>query len=151
VEPIHNYLEQLLLGLRSICKNLLSCCWRFLVLQMLIFLLFHVIRESAMTTDALASVYVLITLTLTYLLTFVNMPTQRMPNDLSHLQGCPAAVLRICCFRYVQKCASLSSLLPCIYCGKNGQNHSSGLNYLARPRRLLRHWCITMSLYQWSL
>jgi hypothetical protein len=109
-----------------------------------------------MTTDTLASVHVLIILTLTYLLTFVNMPTQRMPNDLSHFQGCLAAVLRLCCFRYVRKYASLSSLLPYIYYGKNGQihsglNHSFGLNYLARPRRRLRHWCIATSLYQRSL
>jgi len=46
-------------------------------------------HSSVMTMDALASVHVLITLTLALLLTFVNMPTQRMPNNLSHLQGCP--------------------------------------------------------------
>jgi len=28
------------------------------------------------------------------------MPIQRMPNDLSYLQGCPAAVLRLCYFGY---------------------------------------------------
>ena len=40
------------------------------------------------------------------------MPTQRMPNDLSHLQGCPAAVLRLCYFGYLRKYARLSYLSP---------------------------------------
>jgi len=44
---------------------------------------------TVMTMDAIASIHVLITLTLVLLLTFVNMPTQRMPNNLSQLQGCP--------------------------------------------------------------
>jgi len=66
----------------------------------------HINITVVMTMDALASVHVLVTLT------FVNMPTQRMPNDLSHIQGCPAAVLRLCYFGYLRKYARLSSLSP---------------------------------------
>jgi len=68
------------------------------------------------------------------------MPTQRMPNDLSHLQGCPAAVLLLCYFGYLRKYTRLSSLSP-IYAAEKpvriipAWTILPAQDYLVRPRR----------------